>query len=198
MSTCSAPNCARPTKAKGLCSLHYQRLKRGKPLADPVVVRNLSWREALDHYLDGIKGGEGCWVWPLTPDSKGYGRLDVGGHRRLAHRMSWHYHCGPIPPGYFVDHKCRNRLCVNPAHLRLVTPTVNTLENSVGVAAMGAAQTHCVNGHLLDGDNLLRRRDRPNNRVCRECGREAQRRYKARRRAADTVASDTGGRDPVL
>lgn len=32
---CSASNCESERKAKGLCNMHYQRMKRGKPLSDP-------------------------------------------------------------------------------------------------------------------------------------------------------------------
>lgn len=32
---------------------------------------------------------------------------------------------GPIPPRKQVDHKCRNRLCVRPTHLEMVTHKQN-------------------------------------------------------------------------
>jgi len=33
--SCKAPECERKALARGLCSLHYQRQSRGKPLSDP-------------------------------------------------------------------------------------------------------------------------------------------------------------------
>ncbi|EBZ3482031.1 HNH endonuclease [Salmonella enterica subsp. enterica serovar Infantis] len=50
-----------------------------------------------------------------------------------SHRLSWFLKYGDIPPGMLVDHKCHNTLCVNPSHLRLVTPKQNS-ENREGPA----------------------------------------------------------------
>ena len=33
---------------------------------------------------------------------------------------------GPIPAGMVIDHLCRNRNCVRPDHLEVVTPAQNT------------------------------------------------------------------------
>ena len=67
----------------------------------------------------------GCWVWPgrLTPD--GYGQCRYIGKSMLAHRLSYELHVGPIPAGLTIDHLCRNRCCVNPDHLELVTHKQN-------------------------------------------------------------------------
>ncbi len=41
--------------------------------------------------------------------------------------MAWELTNGPIPIGLQIDHSCHNRLCVNPAHLRLCTPGQNNM-----------------------------------------------------------------------
>jgi hypothetical protein len=87
---------------------------------------------------------------------------------------------GAIPEGLFIDHKCRTRCCVNPAHLRAVSPTVNVLENSVGFAATNLAKTHCANGHEFTAENtrIHRQPGRPPYRSCKECQRERVRAHR--------------------
>jgi len=95
-----------------------------------------------------------CWDWLASKNPKGYGQVRHDEKTWQAHRLVWTALVGPIPDGMVVDHMCRNRGCVNPDHLRLVTWKQNTLENSVGVAAKHAVKTHCNQGHPLSGDNL--------------------------------------------
>jgi len=87
---------------------------------------------------------------------------------------------GPIPDGFHIDHLCRNRACANPAHLEAVPPRVNILRG-VGMSAIHARQTHCVNGHPFDAENTLILPD--GERCCRTCNRERQRQRNARLRA---------------
>jgi hypothetical protein len=84
--------------------------------------------------------------------------------------MMWQLTNGPIPDGLVTDHLCRNRACVNPAHLRLVTPGVNVVYNSKSDAAMLARQTHCKRGHPFDDENTYYNSGKPY-RQCRECRR---------------------------
>lgn len=119
-----------------------------------------------------------CTPWTdgkLSPD--GYGQFTRDGVHWLAHRWAWTVVHGPIPVGMHVDHLCRNRACVNVAHLRLVTPRQNVLENSAGVTAANAVKTHCDHGHPFDESNTYHHAGK---RLCRACRRDAHLRHRAR------------------
>lgn len=122
----------------------------------------------------------GCWIWTGSDTGKGHGNIRSGGQRYKAHRFAYETLVGPIGEGLHLDHKCRVRSCVNPAHLEPVTSQVNTLRG-IGPAAVNAALTHCRRGHLLAGDNLrVRTRDSRTERVCLACERiRSQRRQVA-------------------
>jgi len=76
----------------------------------------------------------GCWGWSGTLSSEGYARFSLDNVSYYGHRVSYELHSGPIPAGLFIDHKCHNRGCVNPAHLQTVTNKQNH-ENRPGPQA---------------------------------------------------------------
>ena len=76
-----------------------------------------------DHARPADNGG--CWLWGLALTPKGYGRIKIRNRNVRAHRVSYEAFCGPIPSGMVIDHSCRVRHCVNPAHLEPVTDAEN-------------------------------------------------------------------------
>lgn len=127
-----------------------------------------------------------CWEWRgvIAPD--GYGRVPSAARHGLttaAHRLVYARLVGPIPEGLTLDHLCRNRRCVNPAHLEPVTMRENNLRSN-GVGAIAARKTHCNHGHPLSGENLRMVKGKYGPvRDCIECRRRVSR--EAMQRARD-------------
>lgn len=110
-----------------------------------------------------------CHVWGGSVDQDGYARFWLDGRNRRAYHVAYIAAHGPIPAGHDIDHRCRNRRCVRPSHLRALTHRENVLASS-NVAAYRAAQTHCHRRHAFDEGNTIRRRN--GTRQCRACTRD--------------------------
>lgn len=133
------------------------------------------------------RGPDACWLWMGYRNEWGYGMWIWGGGSAstTAHRVAYMLESGPIPDGLTLDHLCRNRLCVNPAHLEPVTRGENN-RRGYGWSGVNARLTHCRHGHPLSGENLqiAKRGNGQTFRVCRTCRIEKDRRYRTRKAAA--------------
>lgn len=146
---------------------------------------------------------DGCWVSTYSVGSHGYAQIGwqdgTERHAVLAHRASWSYENGQLPMGLTLDHVCKNRRCVRPLHLRLLSNYENARRNSGSDWPMGT----CANGHPSNELREVRRRRRNGEwHVGLTCGtctseskerwvrnnpekrREAVRKYNAKRKAA--------------
>lgn len=126
----------------------------------------------------------GCILGPAN-HNLGYCRTLVKGKWVGAHRVAYELFVGPIPDGMELDHVCRVRNCINPAHLEAVTHEENinrkpkdrsTYQRRGHMKDRG----ECIEGHNLDvvGVNTQG--------YCRECARISRRAADARR-AGKTV-----------
>ena len=118
-----------------------------------------------------VQKSDGCWEWTGARTRGGYGVMAIPSFRKgpvHAHRVSYRVSHGPIPAGMCVMHACDNRICVNPAHLRLGTHTDN-MQDMVGKGraeyvtrvgeirdALIAGVREAVPGAILNGDPVGR------------------------------------------
>lgn len=125
----------------------------------------------------------GCWEWQAATQF-GYGCFSFEGKDRKAHRFAYERLVGPIPPQLQCDHLCRNRACVNPLHIELVTGKENIRR---GICS-NRLKTHCPQGHKYDRAWLAQGSW---HRGCKTCKRVVDTRYRDERRLAHDVVEVT-------
>lgn len=106
----------------GMCAFHGYRMKRyGIPQPTGLDIRIARLGDRIDKLVEAP-----CWRWigpsrRANPGASLYGCYGT----RAAHRVVYEALIGPIGEGLWIDHLCRNTLCVNPEHLEPVTPREN-------------------------------------------------------------------------
>ncbi len=113
---------------------------------DPGLTRNAArvFREVVLPTMDAQfwdkvspEPNTGRWLWSGAINNHGYGLLRVGARVQYAHRVSYAMNRGRVPVGNVIDHKCRNRWCVNPQHLDLVSDYENIRRRPVNHSRFG-------------------------------------------------------------
>lgn len=156
---------ARPNPAAAICAVSV------------VAAIVTSCMDILQRFMTKVSRDPltGCWNWTAYVQPNGYGVFGVGSRtdnsrrRVLTHRWSYEHFVGPIPAGLTIDHLCRNRRCVNPEHLQVVTYRTNLLRGDT-ITARHAAATTCPQGHPYSEINTYVHPE--GERVCRTCHRE--------------------------
>lgn len=133
---------------------------------------------AVERFMEKIvpEPNSGCWLWTACVNHNGYAMLAMDGKpSRAAHR--WYYELlhGPLAPGLELDHLCRVRSCVNPAHLEPVSHQAN-----IDRGAKRKSEC-CKRGHpMVEGNLYLHPRKKL--RQCLTCKRENGRLWMAAKR----------------
>lgn len=122
-----------------------------------------------------------CWVWTVSRDRHGYGRIRIAGQSKFAHRVSLTIAGQILNDDLVVDHLCRNASCVRTSHLEQV-PQCENIRRGESPFAVLASVTSCPKGHAYDEANTYVRSN--GTRECMACNSARGRaRYAARRSA---------------
>lgn len=122
----------------------------------------------IDKFWNKVDKTNTCWNWKGFIGKDGYGKHYIYQKMDMSHRISYQLIIGTIDSNKVIDHKCRNRACVNPKHLEVVSQRENVMRGN-GIAKINSRKTHCIHGHEFTSENTrLYGRER----VCKICARD--------------------------
>lgn len=139
----------------------------------PTFAKELSIQQVQDRLAKSFEVKEnGCWEWTTGKFNTGYGKLSLWGRTKrggqfMVHRIMYELIFGAIGKDRQIDHLCRERACVNPQHMEVVTKDENNIRGN-SPSAIHARKTHCPQGHPYSGNNL-QIENKPNGKTMRRC-----------------------------
>src|SRR5271155_2232452 len=122
------------------CGRATETYKRNKKRSGRVEIAGQHMKYVHGHNTKGTSKAlnyghiikpSGCWEL-LCATSDGYAKFWVGTEQHYGHIFYYKKYKGEIPDGLVVDHKCLNKACVNPEHLRLLTRHDNMMVGKFG------------------------------------------------------------------
>jgi hypothetical protein len=137
--------------------MHYQRWKAH---GSPNTVLQIRGDAERRFNAKVQPADDGCLLWLGARGDTGYGTFWDGIRDRRAHVWAWERENGTVPGGLELDHLCRHRSCVNPAHLEAVTHAENMKRSAP------ATKLRCIRDHVYAEHGYVNSQGR---RVCRLC-----------------------------
>lgn len=104
-----------------------------------------------DRFWSKVEKTETCWLWIACLNRDGYGLFGFERKVWRAHRLVYTKLVSPIPSGLEIDHLCRARACVNPAHLEAVKHHENVRRGELKNVKGG--KLFCEKGHAFTPEN---------------------------------------------
>lgn len=129
----------------------------------PPMPNQHTYTSIEERFWSKVDKTDGCWLWIAGKTDKGYAHFNAPPYQ-TGHLWLWVQTYGEVPAGFELDHLCRVRHCVNPAHLEPVTHRENLLRSSSRHLIAHRTDT-CFRGHSL----LDARMNHRGNRQCRTC-----------------------------
>lgn len=153
-------------------------MSRSKRFGVKIIPERVMQRVLSNVTVDEVTG---CHISNYSVGSHEYAQIGWTGDDGIrtattAHRAAWAAFNGQIPEGVTIDHLCKNRRCVNIAHLR----ALSNFENARRTAGRDWPLGECRNGH--PNSRLLR--SRSGKLICRDCRAMWQRRYRGKKKLA--------------
>ena len=154
--------------------------------------------EIIKRFWQKVNKSDGCWEFTGTPSQR-YPVVSLGNLKYIkAHRYSYQVHCGEIPEGMMVCHKCDNPKCVRPEHLFLGTCKENLQDMSrkkrgfFNRPQSGIPRRRGESHPYYNGNPLLEGEKSPNARLTNKTVKEIRQSYEAGGISQDALAIKYG------